>query len=182
MSTDIQYTDALVFGDHTFLSCAKLYKIEAPSCLTAFGNSVFAGCKSLSSVTLPSGLRKFGTKVFAGCPALTAANTYNKTEFKYRLGRDYDITIQLSGSSEDYKSDDSSPDKNKIFEEIKGLVGCLQTEKVGQTATNKTLASRAGRRFNISYTNGGSGLEFNSIYASANKIGVFTIENIIASN
>ena len=151
-----------MFGDHTFLSCAKLYNIEAPSCLTAFGNSVFAGCKSLSSVTLPSGLRKFGTKVFAGCPALTAANTYNKTAFKYRLGINYDITIQLSGSSEDYITD-GSPDKNKIFDEIKGLVGCLQTEKVGQTATNKTLASRAGRRFNISYTDGSSGLEFNSI-------------------
>ena len=128
MSTDIQHTDALVFGDHTFLSCVKLDKIEAPSCLTAFGNSVFTGCKNLSSLTLPSGLRKFGTKVFAGCPALTAANTYNSKagEFKYKLDRDYDITIQLSGSSEDYKvADDVNVDKNKIFDEIKGLVGCL---------------------------------------------------------
>ena len=179
MSTDIQYTDALVFGDHTFLSCTKLYKIEAPSCLTAFGNSVFAGCMNLSSVTLPSGLRTFGTKVFAGCQALTADNTYNsKTGYKYQLGRDYNITIQLSGDDNDYRAaDGTSIDKNKIFDEIKGLVGCLQAEKAGQTSTISN--SSKGRRFRIFYVNGDSGLVFNSICVEGNKLGVFTSANII---
>lgn len=179
VSTDIQYTDALVFGDHTFLSCTKLYKIEAPSCLTAFGNSVFAGCTNLSSVTLPSGLRTFGTKVFAGCPALTATNTYNsKTGYKYQLGRDYNITIQLSGDDNDYRAaDGTSIDKNKIFDEIKGLVGCLQAEKAGQTSTIRN--SSKGRRFRIFYANGDSGLVFNSICVEGNKLGVFTSANII---
>jgi hypothetical protein len=80
ISTDIEHTDVKILGDHTFLSCGKLRKIDMPSCVTSLGNSVFTGCKSLSSISIPATVTKFGTKVFTGCQPLVSANKFVKNK------------------------------------------------------------------------------------------------------